>query len=154
MALSIQPSTPTEGSTRKNISTRSPEIGWSRPRGKYPIRVIVGPEKLKVVIREKSEDGIIDVYSGKDPPFSPTGLSFLEEFQKRHSATNLYEMVPEYREIVELALKNPKAEEMPITKSSYPATKALYLANREARAKGFLAYKPNICGKDSDRSTR
>lgn len=88
------------------------------------------------MIREKSEDGIIDVYCGKDPLFSPIRLSFLEEFQKRHLATDLYEMVPEYQEIVELALKNPKAKD--------PVTKALYLANCEARAKGLSMYKPDI----------
>ncbi|CAL2247924.1 unnamed protein product [Prunus armeniaca] len=65
------------------------------------------------------------------------------EFHKDHSATDLYGMTPENREIVELALKNTKAEGLLITSGSDSAIKAVYQANREARARGMLGYRPD-----------
>lgn len=95
-------------------------------------------------IQEEPRGDRIDVYRGKDPPFSPAGLAFLEEFHKRHSAIDLYGMVPEYQEIVDLVLATPEAEDILIIKESDPVVKALYQANREARAKGLSTYQPNL----------
>ncbi|CAL2255637.1 unnamed protein product [Prunus armeniaca] len=68
--------------------------------------------ELKAAALEGADEGIIDVYHGRDPPFSANGLSFLMEFHKDHSTINLYGMTPENREIVELALRNAKAERL------------------------------------------
>ncbi|CAL2227974.1 unnamed protein product [Prunus armeniaca] len=65
------------------------------------------------------------------------------EFHKDHSATDLYGMTPENREIVELALKNAKVEGLLITSGSDSAIKVVYQANREARARGMLGYRPD-----------
>ncbi|CAL9024702.1 unnamed protein product [Prunus brigantina] len=65
------------------------------------------------------------------------------EFHKDHSATDLYGMTPENREIVELALNNAKAEGLLITSGSDSAIKVVYQANREARARGMPCYRPN-----------
>ncbi|CAL8077903.1 unnamed protein product [Prunus armeniaca] len=65
------------------------------------------------------------------------------EFHKDHSAIDLYGMTPENREIVELALKNAKAEGLLITSRSDSAIKAIYQANREARARGMPSYQPD-----------
>ncbi|CAL2247238.1 unnamed protein product [Prunus armeniaca] len=59
--------------------------------------------------------------------------------QQDHSAIDLYGMTPENREIVELALRNAKAERLLITNESDSAIKAVYQANREARARGMPA---------------
>ncbi|CAL2247486.1 unnamed protein product [Prunus armeniaca] len=64
------------------------------------------------------------------------------EFHKDHSAIDLYGMTPENREIVELALKNAKAESLLITSGSNSAIKVVYHANREARAGGMPGYQP------------
>jgi tRNA A37 threonylcarbamoyladenosine synthetase subunit TsaC/SUA5/YrdC len=53
-------------------------------------------------------------------------------------------MVPENHEIVKWALKNGKVEGLLITKSSDPAIKAVYQANREAKSKGLEAYLPDL----------
>ncbi|CAL2238989.1 unnamed protein product [Prunus armeniaca] len=60
------------------------------------------------------------------------------EFHKDHSAIDLYGMTPENREIVELALRNAKAERLIITNESDSAIKAVYQANREARDRGKI----------------
>ncbi|CAL9020604.1 unnamed protein product [Prunus brigantina] len=52
-------------------------------------------------------------------------------------------MTPENLEIVELALKNSKAEGLLITNGSDSAIKVIYQANREARARGMLGYRPD-----------
>ncbi|CAL9001521.1 unnamed protein product, partial [Prunus brigantina] len=74
----------------------------------------------------KTDEGIIDVYCGRDPTFSANGLSFLREFHKDHSTVDLYGLTPENREIVELGLKNTKAEGLLITRGSDSAIKAVY----------------------------
>ncbi|CAL9018713.1 unnamed protein product [Prunus brigantina] len=79
----------------------------------------------------------------EDPPFSTSGLSSLREFHKDHSALDLYGLTPENRGIVELALKNTKAEKLLITKGSDSAIKAVYQANREARARGAPGHHPD-----------
>ncbi|CAL2238304.1 unnamed protein product [Prunus armeniaca] len=108
------------------------------PRGMEAILV-----EPKATALEKTDEGIIDVYHGRDPPFSANGLSFLMEFHKDHSATDLYGMTPENCEIVELALKNAKAEGLLVTSGSDSAVKAVYQANREARARGMPGYRPD-----------
>lgn len=45
---------------------------------------------------------------------------------------------------MELALRNPKAEEILVAKSSDLATKAFHQANHQARAKGLSSYQPNL----------
>ncbi|CAL9021205.1 unnamed protein product [Prunus brigantina] len=93
--------------------------------------------KPKAATLEKIDEDIIDVYHGRDPPFSANGLSFLMEFHKDHSATDQYGMTPENREIVELALKNARAKGLLITSGSDSAIKAVYQANRETKARGM-----------------
>ncbi|CAL8095915.1 unnamed protein product [Prunus armeniaca] len=95
---------------------------------------------------EETDEGIIDVYHGRDPHFSANGFSFLMEFHKDYSAIDLYGMTPENREIVELALKYAKAERLLITSVSNSAIKAVYQAHGEVRARGMPGYRPEQGG--------
>ncbi|CAL2240747.1 unnamed protein product [Prunus armeniaca] len=96
----------------------------------------------KATAPEETDEGIIDVYHERDPPFSANSLSFLMEFHKDHSAINLYDMTSENREIVELALRNAKAERLLVTNKSDSAIKVVYQANQEAKARGMPGYQP------------
>ncbi|CAL2270624.1 unnamed protein product [Prunus armeniaca] len=127
------PSVPIVPSTTKAASIKPPRT-WRPRQDGYPCRMAAVLVEPKAAALEKTDEGIIDVYHGRDPPFSANGLSFLMEFHKDHSTTELYGMTPENREIVELALKNAKAEALLITSGSNSAIKAIYQANRDARS--------------------
>ncbi|CAL9005410.1 unnamed protein product [Prunus brigantina] len=101
----------------KSSSIRAPKT-W-RPRKDEDLRRkgIVSAEPKPTALG-KTNEGIIDVYRGRDPPFSANDLSFLKDFHKDHSAIDLYDLTPENREIVELALKNTKEEGLLITRGS------------------------------------
>ncbi|BFG25201.1 hypothetical protein CerSpe_114750 [Prunus speciosa] len=132
-------STPIISSPAKAASTKPPRM-WRPRQDESPRGIAAISVQPKAVALERTDEGIVDIYRGRDPPFLANGLSFLMEFHKDYSATDLYGMTPESREIVELALKNTKAEGLLITSSSDSAIKAVYQANREARAKGLPSY--------------
>ncbi|CAL9018938.1 unnamed protein product [Prunus brigantina] len=133
------PSVPIVPPTAKAASIKPPRT-W-RPRQDGDLRGMAAVSvEPKVAALEKIDEGIIDVFHGRDNLFSANGLSFLMEFHKDHSATDLYGMTPENREIVELALKNAKAKGLLITSGSDLAIQAVFQANREARARGMLEY--------------
>ncbi|CAL9020487.1 unnamed protein product, partial [Prunus brigantina] len=126
----------------KPASVTAPRI-W-RPRKDKDLREKEAvADNPKTTALEEADKGIINVYRGRDPPFSASGLSSLREFHKDRSAVDLYGLTPENREIVELALKNTKAEGLLITKGSDSAIKAVYQANREAKARGSPGYHPD-----------
>ncbi|CAL8169239.1 unnamed protein product [Prunus armeniaca] len=135
------PSVPIVPPTARAASIK-PLRTWRLRQDGYPRRMMAVSVEPKAAALEKTNEGIIDVYHGRDPPFSANGLSFLMEFHKDHSAIDLYGMTPENREIVELALKNDKAKKLLITGGSDSAVKAVYQANRVARARGMLGYRP------------
>ncbi|XP_021822417.1 uncharacterized protein LOC110763842 [Prunus avium] len=112
-------------------STR-PLRAWRPRQDGSPRGSSTNSAQPKAAITEGMDEGVVDIYHGRDPPFSANGLSFLKEFHKDHSAVDLYSMTPESREIVELALKNTKAEALLITSGSDSAIKAVYQANRES----------------------
>ncbi|CAL8152704.1 unnamed protein product [Prunus armeniaca] len=113
------PSAPIVPPTAKVASAKPPRA-W-RPRQDDDIRGMTAVSvELKAVALEGADEGIIDVYHRKDPPFSANGLSFLMEFHKDHSTINLYGMTPENREIVELALRNGKAERLYTSRTERP----------------------------------
>ncbi|CAL9019065.1 unnamed protein product [Prunus brigantina] len=136
------PSIPIIPPIAKAASIKPPRMWRPRQDGDLRGMATVSVEP-KAAALEKTDEGIIDVHHGRDPPFSANDLSFLMEFHKDHSAIDLYSMTPENREIVELALKNAKAERLLITSRSDSAIKAVYQANREARARGMPGYRPD-----------
>ncbi|CAL9011614.1 unnamed protein product, partial [Prunus brigantina] len=80
---------------------------------------------------------------GSAQPLTKTQLRRMHrqvQHARDHSVIDLYGMTLENREIVELALKNAKVEGLVITKGSDSAIKAVYQANREAKAKGMPEY--------------
>ncbi|CAL8162371.1 unnamed protein product [Prunus armeniaca] len=109
--------------TAKFASAKPPRAWCPRqdsdPRGMAAVSV-----KPKAAALEGADEGIIDVYHGRDPPFRPMD----------HSAIDLYGMTPEKLEA--------KAEGLLITNKSDSAIKAVYQANREARARGMPGYQP------------
>ncbi|CAL2230096.1 unnamed protein product [Prunus armeniaca] len=116
------------------VASAKPPRAWRPRQDSDPHGMAAISVEPKVAALEGADEGIIDVYHERDPPFSANGLSFLMEFHKDHSAIDLYGMTPENREIVEFALRNAKAERLLITNESDSAIKAVYQANREARA--------------------
>ncbi|CAL2276218.1 unnamed protein product [Prunus armeniaca] len=126
----------------KVASIRPPRTWRPRRDGDLREKGAISTES-KAATLGKTDEGIIDVYRGKDPHFLANGLSFLREFHKDHSAIDLYGLTPENREIVELALKNAKAEGLLITRGSDSAIKAVYQANQEAKARGTPGYQPD-----------
>ncbi|KAL6269610.1 hypothetical protein ACE6H2_026521 [Prunus campanulata] len=144
-AADAPPSTPITPSPAKAANIKHPRT-WRPRQDEGPREIAAVSVQPKAAALEKINEGIVDIYRGRDPPFSANGLSFLKEFHKDHSATDLNGMTPESREIVELALKNTKAERLLITSSSDSTIKAVYQANREARAKGLPNYQPDLGG--------
>ncbi|CAL8993008.1 unnamed protein product, partial [Prunus brigantina] len=150
----VQPLTKTQLRRMQRQAQQAREQVPRAERTRLPAPIVlatksVGIRAPRVWRPRKNEDlgetnrGIIDVYRGRDPPFSTNGLSSLKEFHKDHSAVDLYGLTPENREIIELALKNTKAEGLLITKGSDSAIKAVYQANREAKARGAPGYHPD-----------
>ncbi|CAL2246493.1 unnamed protein product [Prunus armeniaca] len=100
-AVDETPSAPIVPPATKVASAKPPRVWRPRqdndPRGMEAVSV-----EPKAAALEGADEGIIDVYHGRDPSFSANGLSFLMEFHKDHLAINLYGMTPENREIVKL----------------------------------------------------
>ncbi|CAL8085532.1 unnamed protein product [Prunus armeniaca] len=115
------------------VASVKPPRAWCPRQDGYPRGMTAVSVELKAAAPEGTDEGIIDVYHGRDPSFSANGLSFLMEFHKDHSAIDLYGMTPENSEIVDLALRNAMAEKLFITSKSDSAIKAVYQANRENR---------------------
>ncbi|CAL9029424.1 unnamed protein product, partial [Prunus brigantina] len=142
MATADEPSSAPIVPTAKVASIKPPRTWRPRKDGDLLKKRAISAEPMATA-PGKINEGIINVYQGRDPPFSANGLSFLREFHKDHSAVDLYGLTPENREIVELALKNTKAEGLLINRGSDSAIKAVYQANQEAKARGAPGYQPD-----------
>ncbi|CAL2240316.1 unnamed protein product [Prunus armeniaca] len=94
--------TPKEDGDRRRATIRAnrspysikPPRTWRPRQDGYPHRMTAVSVEPKAAALEKTDEGIIDVYHGRDPPFSANGLSFLMEFHKDHSPIDLYSMTP------------------------------------------------------------
>ncbi|CAL8992833.1 unnamed protein product [Prunus brigantina] len=84
MATADEPSSVPIVPAAKVASIKPPRTWRPRKDGDLREKGAVSAEP-KATALGKTDEGIIDIYRGRDPPFSANGLSFLREFHKHPS---------------------------------------------------------------------